>query len=162
MIDFSDKLSVRIYDKSEIAKLTALMEREQAYYQSKNDFLSALLMIGCDCYIAAAKKADAEGGTDIGSARPETIRGIVKEDTGATDTYNLVKDMCDYIIMQFKGLSLYHEINQDLTASNYRMLLSLIGGEKVLPSKIEQGFFDDLPARFEAAVVSLDKELTKK
>jgi hypothetical protein len=32
------------------------------------------------------------------------------------------------------------------------MLLVLMGGEKVIPSKIEDGFFDDLPARFDKKV----------
>jgi hypothetical protein len=49
--------------------------------------------------------------------------------------------------------------NQKLLSANYRMLLALTGGEKVIPQKVEDGFFDDLPTRFEKIIVNLEAKI---
>ena len=123
--------TLRLYDPDFIAKLGLLMEQEQKRYRNRNEFLTALLKRGYDGYI----KGDPN----------ENLKEV----------YPLLKELSEYLEMQFKAMTLYMELSQKLLSSNHRMLLSLAGGEKVVPKKVEDGFFDDLPARFEKIIVNL-------
>jgi hypothetical protein len=138
---------VRLYNADFIARLSALMEMEQSRYRNKNEFLTAVMMMGYNGYIAAAKKA--------GGAQPEITAPVADGGADASDTYALLTAMNEYMILQFNIIAQYREIHQRLLSSSHRMLLALTGGEKVTPSKIEQGLFDDLPVRFEKIIAAL-------
>ena len=148
--------TLRLYDADFIAKLGTLMQREEKKFGSKNDFMTELLMLGYKSYIAR-QTGGAETGAAFGadSAVCDTINAI---STDIKEIAAHLKELSEYIILQFQILNLYHGIYQKLLSANYRMLLSLIGGEKVISAKIEDGFFDDLPARFEKIAAELKEK----
>ena len=45
--------TLRLYDTDFVAKLGALLERVQKYYRNKNEFMTVLLKMGYERYIAA-------------------------------------------------------------------------------------------------------------
>jgi hypothetical protein len=141
--------TLRLYRAADIGRLGVLMDREQKHYRNKNEFLTAVLMLGCDAY-AAADAVSPVAPVESESVPPGAIMGA---DTSGI--YTLLAEMNAYILLQFKALSLYHGIEQKLLSAVYRMLLSLVGGERALPSKLEQGFYDDLPARFDKIIAGL-------
>jgi hypothetical protein len=202
--------TLRLYDPDFIAKLGALMEREQENYRNKNEFLTAVLKVGYEGYAAADRaekcgkigkrngaKMFAENGiTDYeGYATTDRVKrcGKISEksitktpaESGITETKvalsaengitetnaalsveNSLKEisaalseMSEYLSIQFKAIDLYNRIYQRLLSANYRMLLSLTGGERVMPTKVEDGFFDDLPIRFEKIVIDLKSKI---
>jgi hypothetical protein len=148
--------TLRLYDAEFIAKLGALMEREQRQYRNKNEFMTALVKLGYASYTAADKAAmerDGEQGVGeqavAGKASAASEKGV----------YALLTEMTEYVTLQFRILNLYHEVYQKLLSASYRMLLALSGGERVMPQKVEDGFFDDLPVRFEKIIVKLEARL---
>jgi hypothetical protein len=188
--------TLRLYDPDFIAKLGALMEREQENYRNKNEFLTAVLKTGCEGYVGLNRVAKcgtikkrngakmfAENGitgyegyatTDrvkrggkIGEksiAKTSAESGITKTHAALSVENSLkeistaLSEMSEYFSIQFKTLELYNKIYQRLLSANYRMLLSLTGGERVMPTKVEDGFFDDLPIRFEKIVIDLKSQ----
>lgn len=130
--------TLRLYDPEFIARLSLLMKHEQKKHKNKNDFLTALLKRGYDSYVKG------------------------EPDERLNEVYPLLKDISEYLIKQFETVYAYISVLQKMLSANYRMLLTLMGGEKVIPSKIEDGFFDDIPARFERIVAELEKGLRIK
>jgi hypothetical protein len=59
------------------------------------------------------------------------------------------------MILRFKLTALYQEIYQKLLSAIYRMQLSSAGGDKVMPSGVDKGFYDDFPARFDEIIANL-------
>ena len=127
--------TLRLYDPGFISKLSLLMKHEQKKHRNKNEFLTALLKRGYDSYI----KGD--------------------PDESINEVHPLLKDLTEYLTKQFETIYAHLSIIEKIMSANYRMLLVLMGGEKVIPSKIEDGFFDDLPARFENAISQFEKRL---
>ncbi|MCL2369692.1 MAG: hypothetical protein FWC80_00450 [Firmicutes bacterium] len=137
---------LRLYDSEFAAKIKALQKKEQKQFKSNNEFLTALLRLGYESYVNENKSEVI--GTDVGQCIKE-IKDIVTQ-------------TAEYEILRFRTLELYQEVFQRLLSASYRMLLALTGGEKVMPQKIEDGFFDDLPARFNKILASLTSKSVNK
>jgi hypothetical protein len=153
--------TLRLYDGDFIAKLGTLMAREKTRYRNKNEFLTAVLKQGFESYTAAANKTDAKPNTTAflsTASIAENSDGMTAIDN-ASDIYRLLTEMNDYMIMQFKALALYQEINQKMLAAIYRMQLAIAGGEKVATKTVETGFYDDLPARFDKIIYNIKTQL---
>jgi hypothetical protein len=126
--------TLRLYDPEFISSLSLLMKQEQKKHKNKNDFLTALLKRGYEAYV----KGD--------------------PDERINEVYPLLKDMSEYLIKQSETAYAHLSVLEKLASANYRMLLALMGGEKAIPSKIEDGFFDDIPARFERIAAEAGRE----
>jgi hypothetical protein len=146
--------TLRLYDADFIAKLGTLLEREKTRYRNKNEFMTAIVKQGYASYIAAAKKADgdaasagaANGGKDgagvFGAAAPR--KGAADADGDAKGVSLFLTEMNDYITLQFRIISIYHEVYQKMLSAIYRMQISSSGGDKVSQASVEAGFYDDL------------------
>lgn len=150
--------TLRLYDSDFIMRLGLLLEREQKNYRNRNEFLTALLKNGYEAY-TAAKQANGATGAGKESTAPKTNAAAATLNEGYNEIYSLLSEMNQFMILQFKAISLYQEIQQKLLSAVYRTTLSLAGGEKVMPSRVEAGFFDELPARFEKIILSIKKQM---
>lgn len=135
--------TLRLYDPDFIAKLGNLMEREKEHYRNRNDFLTDIVKLGYERYIAKDN--------GITPPDPESIRSDELK-----EIYPLLLEVSKYMTAQFKSMYVNHKLTHKLLSSVYNMVLSMNNDERVLPEKLEDGFFDDLPARFEKIIVNLE------
>lgn len=151
--------TLRLYDAEFIAKLSVLMEKGK--YRNRNEFLTEILKLGYESRVAPAKYAGATCVIpDSSVAAQEITHGAGTPDTDSDkDAYTLISQMNNYMILQFKVISLYQEVYQKMLSAIYRMQLSQSGGEKVAPASVEAGYFDDLPVRFEGVIADLKTKL---
>jgi AcrR family transcriptional regulator len=163
--------TLRLYDPEFVAKLGCLMEREQKHYRNKNEFMTAVVKMGYERYIAAEQNAQArDAGKPRFAEKPETESetGVPNPDCTAVGADNadgdtlkllrIVDEMSAYLTAQFRHLHVSQALLRRLISAIYNMSLSLVGGRAVPPEKVEDGFFDDLPARFEKVVVKLEQQ----
>ena len=127
MKDIGVTHSLRIYDAELLGRLNTLAKSGE--YRNNNEFLTELLKLGYESYAT-----DGAGNWAVWESLKEL--------------HSLLSEAAEYLTVQSKTISLYHELCMKLLSSNHRMLLALSGGEKVLPSKVEDGFYDELPERF--------------
>jgi len=146
--------TLRLYDADFIAKLGTLMQREGKNYRNKNEFLTELMKLGYERYIAIAK-FDGAGETDT-LAVIQREKQINECSVTLQEITALLTEVIEYLTAQFKASAIYHSVAHKLLSANYRMLLAHMDGENVLRTKIDDGFFDDLPERFEKIIASLE------
>ena len=165
--------TLRLYDPEFIAKLGALMEREKEYHRTKNEFMTRIVKLGYESYMAAVRKREELGevmGTIVGigiltdkgkkkrghkAGAPE-VKSTSKNfsETGEeSDIYLFMSELAQYFATQFKTVNTYFNLFQKLLSSVYN--ITLLGGEDIIAEKAEDGFFDDLPARFEKIILNL-------
>jgi hypothetical protein len=128
--------TVRIYDAAFADKLDILTVKEGKRFRNKNDLLIALLKCGYESYV-------------LGGARAESADETLKE------IYPLLLEISKYLTAQFQDVYLNHRLLQSMLSSVYGMVRGLNAGEPLPQRKIDEGFYDDLPARFEKLVLSL-------
>ena len=150
--------TLRLYDANFIGKLSALMEREKENYRSTNEFLTELLKRGCDSYIAADKSGKttnsaAADNSNVGSSG--AINTAVVD--GVREMIKQLISLTDYIMVNSRITELYNEVFTKRLGANYNMLLALTEGRKLMPSLVENGFYDDLPPRFEKIIRNHEK-----
>ena len=150
MKNFEVLHTLRIYEPELVVKLDLLMEKLQGLFKNKNEFLTALLKRGYESYTGTSVlNASALGAGAENSEAGESLKEILR----------LLKEVSEHLILQFKVMSIYHTLTHKLLSAVYRMELAQSGGEKVIPAKIEDGFYDDLPERFEKIITSLETKL---
>ena len=131
--------TLRLYDPDFIAKLSMLLESKAKHYQNKNEFMTEIMKLGYERYITAGKNA--------------------KDPTEAIkELHSLLEEQSLYIKTQFRHMHIGQALLRQIISSVYNMTLSLIDGKAVPPEKVEDGFFDDLPARFEKVIIKLEQQ----
>jgi len=70
----------------------------------------------------------------------------------------LLDELSLYLTTQFRHMNVNQALFRRLLSSVYNMALALAGGKAAPPDKIEDGFYDDLPARFENIIIGLEKQ----
>jgi len=138
--------TLRLYDADFIAKLGGLMEQEKNHYRNKNDFLTAVLKMGYEAYVKAAAGAKS-------SAVPLPP---VDNNDDLKEIYPLLQELNKYVAAQFKKIHIDHSLSRTVMAVIYNILRSFNRDERLMPDKVDGGFYDDLPARFEKIVVNLE------
>lgn len=146
--------TLRLYDPEFIAKLGSLMEREKNHYRNKNEFLTAILKMGYERYIAAANKAHPGG--------KRTPMATDDADDNIKELYPLLVELSNYLTTQFKSICVNHTLFQKLLSSIYNIVMSLNEGNRLMPQLVNDGFYDDLPARFENIILKLETKLGLK
>lgn len=139
--------TLRLYDADFIAKLGALMEKEKNHYRNKNEFLTAVLKMGYDQYVKAASGAK--------TYSPGAGSGTTATDD-AKETNALINQLCELTNLSFKKIMLQLELLQTVHNTTYNILRSFNDDERLMPDKVDDGFYDDLPARFEKIIVRLE------
>lgn len=157
MKNFEVTHTLRFYDPEWVAKLGALMERVQKHYRNKNEFMTVLVKMGYESYIAADQKAQSRNN---GKAAAEPVAAADDSTDSETlkDLQNLLDELSLYVTTQFRQIQVNLSLLRRMLSSVYSMALSLSGGKAVPPEKVEDGFFDDLPARFEKIIVRLEQQ----
>lgn len=143
--------TLRLYDPEFIAKLGGLMEQEKKHYRNRNEFLTEIVKLGYIKYLErdcdrAREKAARESGND------DTLSDDSPDQN--TDGYKTLLRLSECIMTQLKNLYVNQKIMHKLLSAVYNLMLKSADNE-LLEEKAEEGFFDDLPARFENIVVNL-------
>jgi hypothetical protein len=140
MQNFEVQYTVRIYDPSLISKIAKQYESEAGKYRNKNEFFTDVIELGLD---AKSKKTAA-------AKEPRDEKD---------DLYALLLKVFDYVSKQFKTLYAKETALERLLCAVYNIAAALNNGETLFAEKIESGFYDDLPARFEKILADIMKNL---
>jgi hypothetical protein len=141
---FEVQYTIRLYDPSLISELALQYEKEATTYKNKNEFMTNIILLGLK-----AKKASASG-------NKKSAQSFEDE---KDDLYALLLKVFDYIAAQFKSVYVKETMLENLLCSVYHIALSLNNGESLFAEKIESGFYDNIPARFEKLLDELMKEI---
>jgi|GEM_PF-5054090 len=151
--------TLRLYDTEFISKLGMLMKREQKHFRTKNEFMTRILMLGYDAYMSALNRNEERAGTIVGvgivsdnrqKARRKKVSveiSDIKGDKGMDDIYQLLSELTEYLVVQFKTIDVRNFAYQKMLSAVYHILLDFVG-EDIVAQKADEGFFDDLPIRF--------------
>ena len=134
--------TLRLYDPTFISNLGTLMEKERKNYRNRNEFMSTLMKMGYESYVKAASKSKHSPVSPDGDE--------------AKEIYPLLQELSKYVSTQFKRLYIDNSIQRTVTAVIYNILRSVNKNEKLLTQKIDDGYYDDLPARFQKIIINLE------
>lgn len=150
MKNFEVQHTIRLYDPELIAEIGHTYEAHCREFRNKNEFMTELLRLGVKTMNSVPPKTPASGAAVPPAAFTE-MRDIIGK------VLELSEETDKYITMQFKKLYVNLEIIERLLSSIYAMQFGELTDEPPLPRKIEDGFFDDLPFRFQNLIVKLEK-----
>lgn len=142
MNNFEVQYTIRLYNPSLIAELAAQYEKEATSYKNKNEFMTDVIALGLKAKQKAKQKEKEKAPQD-------------EKD----DLYALLLKVFDYLSSQFKALYVKESALERLLCVVYNIAIALNNGETLFSEKIEKGFYDDLPARFEKIIADLMKEI---
>lgn len=139
MQNFEVQYTIRLYEPSLIAEIAAQYEKEAGIYRNKNEFFTRIIELG----LAANRKERA-------AEEPRDEKD---------DLYALLLKVFDYISKQFKAMHVKETALERLLCAVYNIAVALNNGETLFAEKIESGFYDDMPARFEKIIAAIMKKL---
>jgi hypothetical protein len=139
MQNFEVKYTIRLYDPSLISELATQFEKEAKTYKNKNEFFTHIIELG----LKANRKERAD-------KEPHDEKD---------DLYALLLKIFNYISEQFKTLHVKETLLERLLCSVYNIAVALNNDETLFSEKIESGFYDNIPARFEKILEDLMKKL---
>lgn len=149
MKNFEVQHTIRIYDPELIAEIGRTFDAHHREFKNKNEFLTHLLRLGVKAMKATPPTAPS------GAAVPPVaaVQAVMDE---LKDIRAITSETSKYLTTQFKKLYIHISLAERLLAAIYNMQLGELSGTPPLPQKVEDGFFDDLPLRFEKIIVSLE------
>jgi len=155
--DIGTTHTLRFQEPEWVAKIGTLLERTHKDYNSKNEFMTVLVKLGYEAYIAAERDAKNSGADKLSAGpyadAPETLRDIA--DT-LKEMRGLVTELSLYMTTQFRHIHVNLALSRRMLSAVHNMTLGFAGGKAVPPEKVEDGFFDDLPVRFEEIIAKLE------
>lgn len=151
MKNFEVQHTIRLYDTELIAEIGRTYEAHNKEFRNKNEFMTELLRLGVKAMNSFPPKTPASGAAVPPAAFAEMLDVIGK-------VLELSEETDKYITTQFKKLYVHLEVIESLLSSIYAMQLGELTGEPPIPRKVDDGFFDDLPFRFQKLIVKLEKQ----
>ena len=148
MKNFEVQHTIRLYDPELIAAIGQAYDDHRKEFRNKNEFLTYLLRLGLKVLNSPPPKTPASGAMPPCSA--ETLADEVKA------VREIVTETSKYLTTQFKKLYIHIAIAEKLLSATYNMKLGDLSGTPPMPEKVEDGFFDDLPMRFEKIILTLE------
>lgn len=148
MKNFEVQHTIRLYDPELIAAIGQAYDDHRKEFRNKNEFLTYLLRLGLKVLNSPPPNTPASGA--IPPCALESLADEVKsvrEITGETSKY---------LTTQFKKLYIHIAVAEKLLSAIYNMKLGDLSGTPPIPQKVEDGFFDDLPMRFEKIILTLE------
>jgi hypothetical protein len=139
MNNFEVQYTVRLYDPKLISAIAAEYEKEAHIYRNKNEFFTDVISLGLQ---AKTKKKQKD-------KTPQEEKD---------DLYALLLKVFDYLAVQFKTLYIKQCLLEHLTCSTYNIAVALNNNETLFSEKIESGFYDDMPSRYEKMIAGLMKK----
>lgn len=149
MKNFEVQHTIRLYDPDLIAEIGQVLDAKHRDYRNKNEFLTDVLRLGI-------KQMKNEATTpEINCTTPNCVMtdAVLNE---LKQLLTLSKEMSQYIKTQFKKIYVHIAIVEKLLAAIHNIKVGELAGTPPLSEKVEDGFFDDLPMRFEKIIVSLE------
>ena len=140
---FEGRFTLRLYEPALIAEIAAQYARTKKKFRNKTDFLTYIIEHGLKANRELLKK----GANRTTAAEAEE-----------SDIYALLLEIFKYMSNQFRKIYIDHNVAQGLLCSSYNMLCALNGDSSLFDKKIEQGYYDDLPERFESVIENLTKQ----
>lgn len=150
MKNFEVQHTIRLYDPELIAEIGRTYEAHSKEFRNKNEFMTELLKLGVKAMNTFPPNASA------GSAVPPAALLELTEAIGKV--LEIDGEILELLKVKFKELSVHLDILKRLLSAIYNMQLGGISGQAPLPQKVADGFFDDLPLRFEKIIFSLEKK----
>lgn len=145
MKNFEVQHTIRLYDPNLIAEIGRTLEAHHKEYRNKNEFLTEILRLGIK-----QKNLSATNSSDVPLDAKESLTKEVE------DIQAITREMSKYLTTQFKKLYIHLTVAERLLSAIYNMELGDLSGAPPLAEKVEDGFFDDLPARFEKIILTLE------
>ena len=139
---FEVQFTLRLYNPATLEELSKQLENSPVHYRNKNEFVTELVELGLK---ENRKKLN---------AKKNKLAGVQAEEN---DLYSLLLSLQNHIAQHIKSLYLNNQVFRAMLSAIYNMLLALNDDEQLIKSKIDDGFFDDLPARFEKLIADLEK-----
>lgn len=147
MKNFEVQHTLRLYDPEFVAAIGRMFEVHKNHYHSKNEFMTDLVKLGLkELSNRFVKKQPITAIVDT----TETT------DSDAEKIVSLLNELSKYMSMQFKRTYINHKVLTALLSSVYNILLGVNDDERVLTEKAHDGFYDDLPTRFEKIIINLE------
>lgn len=135
--------TLRIYDTALIADLNRSYALYRFMFKTKNEFLTELIRKGLQSF-KPLDDGNFSGMPPAGTlsealAKAEDLKALLSELISITET-----------------LTKHIGLMEKLLSSVYNIILSQAAGYPLMPQKVEDGFYDDLPARFEKLLNKLN------
>ena len=150
MKNFEVQHTIRLYDPELIAKIGRAYDVHGKEFASKNEFMTYLLKLGVDALNATPPTTPAAAAVPPAMALDKLYEEMRKIESITDDTGKFLK-------VQGQKMDIHIVVMEKLLASLYNMKLGDLSGEPPHPRKVEDGFFDDLPLRFEKIIFTLEQ-----
>lgn len=150
MKNFEVQHTIRLYDPELIAAIGKAYELHGKDYRNKNEFMTYLLRLGVEALMSTPPTAPAGAAVPPAAALDNLFDEVKKIEALAEETGKFVN-------MQGRKMEVHIAVIERLLSSVYNMELGAASGEPVIKRKVEDGFFDDLPMRFEKLILTLEQ-----
>lgn len=150
MSNFEMKYTVRIYDPELYMEIERLYKEHEKEFGNKNTFMAYLIRLGIDTLKAKPSTAPT---SDVFPP----VAALNKLYTEMQKIENISDETGKFLKVQSKKVEAHIAVIEKLLASLYNMNLGELSGSPPLPRKVEDGFFDDLPLRFEKIIMTLEQ-----
>ena len=155
MSNFEMKYTVRLYDPDLVVEIGNLYKAHSKEFRNKNEFMTCLIRLGVDALKAKPPTAPASAAVPPAAALNKLYDEMRKIESIADETGKFLK-------VQGRKTDAHIAVMEKLLASIYNMNLGELSGVPPLPRKVEDGFFDDLPPRFEKIILMLEQQFGLK
>lgn len=150
MKNFEVQHTIRLYDPELIAEIGRAFDTYHRAFRNKNEFLTELLRLGVKQMNHVPPTPTNNNGPILPCAAASDLTNEIKE------IHAITTETAMYLKTQFKKLYVHVAVAEKLLAAIYNIKASELAGTPPLSEKVEDGFFDDLPMRFEKIIVSLE------
>ena len=155
MNNFEAKYTIRIYDAELYMDIENLYQKHMREFGTKNAFMTYLIRLGIDSLNSKPPAAPASAAIPPIAALDRLYDEIQKLESISDETSK-------YLRVQGKNMEAHIAIMEKLLASIYNIKFGEISGSPPIPRKVEDGFFDDLPARFAKIILTLEQQIGNK
>jgi len=148
MQNFTVTQTVRLYNPSLIAELARQHEDEAHIYRNRNEFMTRIIELGLEANAKNKARAPKEP-----FSKEKTAKEPPADETDElTDLLLKIHDnLSERLTIMLAKLAL----QQKLLCALYNIALALNNGETLFSEKIESGFYDDAPHRFEEILADI-------
>ena len=150
MSNFEMKYTIRLYDPELVVEIGNLYKAHSKEFRNKNEFMTCLIRLGVDALMSTPPNAPAGAAVPPAAALDKLYEEMRKIESITDETGKFLK-------VQGQKVDIHIAIMEKLLASLYNMKLGDLTGEPPHPRKVEDGFFDDLPLRFEKIILTLEQ-----
>lgn len=149
MKNFEVQHTIRIYDPELISAIGKAYEKHGSEFRNKNEFMTYLIRLGVDVLNSTPPTSPASAAVPPAAALDKLYEEVKHIDALSSETGK-------YLQTQFRKMYIHIAVMERLLSSIYNMKVGDISGTPPIARKVEDGFFDDLPLRFEKLILTLE------